>query len=108
MAKLLTKSVLLALAALLITGPAAHSQRDLAQRLNRAINLAIEEPKTHPSAVKVARLHYSGGGDWVSCIEELYGVDGNISEDPDPSRFIRWASMVTQIGSAVSLRSTMG
>jgi len=64
MAKLLTKPALLALAALLLSGSAAHSQRDLAQRLNRAMDLATEETKTHPSAVKVARLHYSGGGDW--------------------------------------------
>ncbi|MDF1545477.1 MAG: DUF4159 domain-containing protein [bacterium] len=61
LAKILTVT---ALAVLLII-PAAQAQRDI-------MNLIGAAPKTpqeaamnpNPSAVKVARLHYSGGGDW--------------------------------------------
>jgi hypothetical protein len=27
-------------------------------------------------------LYGNAGGDWVNCVEEMYGVDGNFSADP--------------------------
>lgn len=54
------------LAVILVLGMAlpAEAQRDLDRQLRQMGVLGQKEEKAPPSAVKVARLHYSGGGDW--------------------------------------------
>ncbi len=61
----LRKYIIFALLAGLATAPMALAQRnldDLLQRIGRPPQQ--DGPGGNPSAVKVARLHYSGGGDW--------------------------------------------
>ena len=39
-------------------------------------------PERPGLAVTCCDLYGNAGGDWVNCVEDLYGVDGNISADP--------------------------
>ncbi|MCK4303686.1 MAG: hypothetical protein KAY24_05550, partial [Candidatus Eisenbacteria sp.] len=43
---------------------------------------AIYSNYTPCASMVCCDVYGNAGGDWVGCIEELYGVDGNISEDP--------------------------
>jgi hypothetical protein len=55
------------IAILLVTGFAGSSAQDLLQQLRQGQNLPdnnLSSSNLDPSAIKVARLHYNGGGDW--------------------------------------------
>ena len=74
----------LALVCLVFLGAVAHAQRS---RGRRAPDLArIEAAQTdnpNPSALRVARLHYSGGGDWYWGASALPNLLGYLRENTD-------------------------
>lgn len=57
--------LIICLLGVLILSSTVVAQRDLQNLINRLPdNQAIAPGNENPSAIKVARLHYSGGGDW--------------------------------------------
>ena len=59
------QKLLVCLLGVLILGSTAVAQRNLQDLINSLPdNQALTPGHENPSAVKVARLHYSGGGDW--------------------------------------------
>lgn len=43
---------------------------------------AISCSEVAPVSLTCCNIHGNAGGDWVSCIDNQYGANGNISEDP--------------------------
>ena len=66
MYKGLTKvtSISALLIVILLTGNVLAQRIGVDEMLNQLTQQTIKKEKTNPSMVKIARLHYSGGGDW--------------------------------------------
>jgi hypothetical protein len=74
--------VQLALVCLVFLGAVAHAQRSRGRRAPDLARInAARAVNPNPSALRVARLHYSGGGDWYWGASALPNFLGYLREN---------------------------